>query len=473
MNAQVNKSLIFFTLIIDIVLAAVGFILGGKITGESSLILSGAFLKCLLIFIFFLVFFFGMYDLYKSKTDEVFNTAVSTSFAVLLAGICTFFISFALNWVSHSLLLWFIVLIVIWIILVCWRTGLAVWIKTYGPKKKYIIIENMHNTSRLARKLKYSLGAGRKADYFMIDEENAEEMDILIHKIIKKYDLVFISPAISSDHAHEIVDQVFLLGKRVGVLADLDSVSTFRGSIYQMDDTPIIEKRSMQMNRAQRLVKRGFDILFSLVFGILCLPIFLLCAICIKLDSDGPIIYKQERYTKHKKIFHVYKFRTMIDNAEKEGAMLATEDDPRITRVGKVLRATRLDELPQLFNILSGSMSVVGPRPERPVFADEFSKMVKNYDMRFSVKAGLTGYAQIYGKYNTRVSDKILMDIIYILNYSFLLDIKIIFLTGKTMFVKSATEGVEEEHDKELTSEENEAKRRAQTVRMIWEEGRK
>ncbi|MBR0303862.1 MAG: sugar transferase, partial [Clostridia bacterium] len=142
-------------------------------------------------------------------------------------------------------------------------------------------------------------------------------------------------------------------------------------------------------------------------------------------------------------------------------------NDPRITRVGKILRALRIDELPQIFNILGGSMSVVGPRPERPIFAEEFSKNVKDYDIRFSVKAGLTGYAQIYGKYNTRVSDKILMDIIYILNYSILLDIKIILLTGKTMFTKSATEGFDEEKDREMISEENEIRRREETVKDI------
>ena len=157
----------------------------------------------------------------------------------------------------------------------------------------------------------------------------------------------------------------------------------------------------------------------------------------------------------------------MYTDAEKNGAQLATEDDPRITRVGKFLRATRLDELPQLYNILFGHMSVVGPRPERPIFADRFSEDVGNYDTRYFVKAGLTGYAQVYGKYNTRASDKILMDLIYITNYSFLLDIKLIILTTKTMFVKSATEGLNEENDKMLSSEEKEEQRRAETVKIL------
>ena len=135
----------------------------------------------------------------------------------------------------------------------------------------------------------------------------------------------------------------------------------------------------------------------------------------------------------------------MVKDAEKMGAKLATENDSRITRVGRILRACRLDELPQLINIIKGEMSIVGPRPERPIYADEYSKMVKNYDVRYLVKAGLTGYAQIYGRYNTKVSDKVLLDSIYIYTFSAWLDIKLIVLTIMIMFTKESTEGVDEE----------------------------
>ena len=134
----------------------------------------------------------------------------------------------------------------------------------------------------------------------------------------------------------------------------------------------------------------------------------------------------------------------MVQGAEKMGARLATENDDRITRVGKILRLCRLDELPQLINILTGDMSFVGPRPEHPVYADRYSEMVKNYDVRYVVKAGLTGYAQIYGQYNTKVSDKVLFDSIYIKNFSLWLDLKLIVETAMIMFIKESTEGVEE-----------------------------
>ena len=142
--------------------------------------------------------------------------------------------------------------------------------------------------------------------------------------------------------------------------------------------------------------------------------------------------------------FKIVKFRTMVQDAEKNGARLAVENDSRITRAGKFLRACRLDELPQLWNILKGEMSVVGPRPERPVYADEYGKMVKNYKIRYSVKAGLTGYAQIHGKYNTKVSDKVLLDMLYISEFSLWLDLKLMVQTVYIMFIKESTEGVAE-----------------------------
>ena len=443
--------------------------MGGFIAGNGN-ITSGQANKYILVFAGFLVFFFTMYDLYKVKTDEVFNSAVSTTFSVIFSGVLTFIVSFALQWNLLSIVVWLCEIGVLFPMLVVWRTIAAILIKNHGPKKKCLIIENMNSTSRLARKLKYASNLGRETTYYMIDEENPDEVDAIINEKIQSYDLIFISPAISTDVYHRIMSRAFILGKEVGVLANLDSVSTFHGTICQVDDTPVIEKCGANMTRLQRVIKRAFDIVFSLVLCIICLPIFLVCAILIKLDSKGPVFYKQKRYTIQKKEFEVYKFRTMVADAEKNGAQFAAENDPRITKVGKILRATRLDELPQLLNILSGSMSVVGPRPERPVFADDFSKHVKDYDMRFCVKAGLTGYAQIYGKYNTRVSDKILMDIIYIVNYSLLLDLKIILLTGKTMFMKSATEGFDEEKDREMLSGENEEKRREETVKDVLEE---
>ena len=237
-------------------------------------------------------------------------------------------------------------------------------------------------------------------------------------------------------------------------------------AVRQYGDTAVIEKDGILISKLEKFIKRSGDLILSLFMLIMFSPFFLISAIAIKLDTPGPIIYQQERYTIGKKRFNIYKFRTMVADAEKDGAAFAGENDSRITRSGKILRSLRLDELPQLINILCGDMSIVGPRPERPVFADEFCKNIPEYDLRYLVKAGLTGYAQVYGKYNTRVEDKILMDIVYELNYSLLLDLKLIILNLKTMFSSEATEGVKDNEDA-LSSEKHEEKRRQVSLSMI------
>lgn len=230
----------------------------------------------------------------------------------------------------------------------------------------------------------------------------------------------------------------------IKIISTVENLSMLGGRITHVGDTPVIAIKNGRMTIMQRILKRSFDFAASLLGLIVLSPFFIICAIAIKADSPGPVFYKQERYTLYKKRFNIIKFRTMVQDAERYGARLATEDDDRITRVGKALRAFRLDELPQLINILRGEMSIVGPRPERPIYADSYSVMVKNYDIRYLVKAGLTGYAQVYGRYNTKVSDKVLMDSIYINNFSAYLDLKLIALTVLTMFEKEATEGVDE-----------------------------
>ena len=181
-------------------------------------------------------------------------------------------------------------------------------------------------------------------------------------------------------------------------------------------------------------------------------PIMLLIALAVKIHDGGTVIYKQTRLTMGGRQFYVYKFRSMRMDAEKDGvARLASEEDDRITPVGKVIRMTRMDELPQLINVLKGDMSLVGPRPERPEIAEEYETWLPQFKSRLKVKAGLTGYAQIYGKYNTTPYDKLKLDLTYIQNYSFLLDLKLLLLTAKILFMKESTEGIETAQDRYLS----------------------
>lgn len=213
-------------------------------------------------------------------------------------------------------------------------------------------------------------------------------------------------------------------------------------SVYLVD-TPVFKVNNFGPSQIEKIIKRIFDIFFSTVMLVITSPILLITATSIKLQDGGPVFYRQVRLTQYGKEFDIIKFRSMKIDAEKDGvARLAAEHDDRITAVGRFIRACRIDELPQLINILKGDMSVVGPRPERPEIVDQIKKEVPEFDYRLGVKAGLTGYAQVYGKYNTKLKDKLLFDLIYIEHFSLFLDIRIMFMTFKILFKKESTEGV-------------------------------
>ena len=195
------------------------------------------------------------------------------------------------------------------------------------------------------------------------------------------------------------------------------------------------------------MLKRTFDIILSAIGVIVLGPIMLLTAIAIKLDDGGPIIFKQKRVTRNQRVFSIYKFRSMKVSDGKEVKKTTVGDD-RVTRVGKIIRPLRIDEMPQLFNILFGDMSIVGPRPEMVELVEDYSKSLPDFRLRHKVKAGLTGYAQIYGKYNTTPQNKLNMDLHYIEHYSLLEDIRLIAMTIKILFQKESTEGFSEADSK-------------------------
>ena len=216
-------------------------------------------------------------------------------------------------------------------------------------------------------------------------------------------------------------------------------------------DTPLFLRRKIGISLWERFIKRAFDILASVVALVILSPVFLITALAIKLEDGGPVFYRQERVTIGGRRFMMIKFRSMIVDAEKDGRPHpAGEKDDRITRVGNVIRAYRVDELPQLWNILVGDMSIVGPRPERYEHVELYLKHIPEFTFREKVKGGLTGYAQVYGKYNTTALDKLKMDLIYIMDYSFVMDLQIIFETVKILFRKESTEGFASEQLEEM-----------------------
>ena len=215
-------------------------------------------------------------------------------------------------------------------------------------------------------------------------------------------------------------------------------------------DTPLMKYEYKYENQRGYLLKRALDITFSLFMLVLLSPILLLVALLIKIEDGGPVFFKQARCTKDARIFEILKFRSMVVDAEKNGVTPCTDGDARITKVGRFIRKTRLDEVPQFINILKGDMSIVGPRPERVEHVKEYIKEVPEFAYRMKVLGGLTGYAQIYGKYNTSAYDKLRLDLLYIENQSFTLDLKLILLTIRTVFTPESTEGFDEGKSQEM-----------------------
>lgn len=210
-------------------------------------------------------------------------------------------------------------------------------------------------------------------------------------------------------------------------------------------DTPILLTREYAMTVEQRFVKRLIDIVCALLLLVAASPFMLVTAVLIRMYDHGPVFYKQVRCTRDMKEFEILKFRSMRTDAEKDGvARLASRNDSRITPIGRFIRKVRIDELPQLFNILKGEMSFIGPRPERPEIIRKYQEDMPEFTFRTKVKAGLAGYAQVYGKYNTTPYDKLKLDLFYIENYSVWLDLKLMLLTLKILFQADSTEGVEE-----------------------------
>lgn len=207
-------------------------------------------------------------------------------------------------------------------------------------------------------------------------------------------------------------------------------------------DTPLLLSRNQGLTIEQRFIKRTFDIVASLMGIIVLSPFMIAAAIIVKLYDGGPVFYTQERLTRDGKKFQIIKFRSMRTDSESQGARLAMKDDDRITPFGDLMRRTHFDEIPQLFNILKGEMSVVGPRPEREEISKQYEEVIPEFPLRLKVKAGLTGYAQVHGKYNTTPYDKVKLDITYIEKYSFWMDLKLIMMTVKVIFQKENSEGV-------------------------------
>lgn len=248
------------------------------------------------------------------------------------------------------------------------------------------------------------------------------------------------------DVRDEVKDRVILFcnahQKDIHISMDIGDLLILGDEVSHSFDTPFLRNKKTPVAWYYPFLKRLSDIVISVTAILLLSPIMIVTALGIKLYDHGPVFYKQTRLTKDGRRFEIIKFRSMKMDAEKNGAQLSTVHDARITPIGKIIRKLRIDELPQLFNILKNDMAVVGPRPERPEIASQYEQDIPEFHLRLRVKAGLTGYAQVYGKYNTTPLDKLKLDLIYIAQRSVLFDLRILFYTLKIIFIPESTEGI-------------------------------
>ena len=283
----------------------------------------------------------------------------------------------------------------------------------------------------------------RKEKYHICEAVSSDLPEEVLKEKIQRYDSVIICD-VGPKLRNRLLKFCFIHSIRVYLTPKISDVIIRGAEEITLFDIPLVLCRNNGLSFEQRVLKRGMDLLISVMGLVIASPFMLVTAAAIKLYDGGPVFYKQRRLTEGGRVFEVYKFRSMKVDAEKEtGAVLAGKEDSRITPIGKWIRMIRFDELPQLLNILKGDMSVVGPRPERPELAAEYEKTMPEFSFRLKVKAGLTGYAQIVGRYNTKPYDKLKFDLMYISRYSLLLDLKLILMTVKILFMKDSTEGVD------------------------------
>ena len=295
------------------------------------------------------------------------------------------------------------------------RQGMEKLIQDYGFEKKFTVIKTLTVENCIA-----NIDLLHNAQTVFVSGVHSHERNIILKYCVEHGIMMYLVPRIGD---------VLMSGAQQ----------------MHMFHLPMLRVGRYNPSPWHTIAKRTFDVVSAGALFLVISPLMLITAIAIKTDG-GPVFYKQRRLTQDGKEFDVLKFRSMRVDAEKDGvARLSTGDnDDRITKVGRFIRKVRIDELPQLLNIIGGSMSVVGPRPERPEIASQYMKEMPEFSLRLQAKAGLTGYAQVYGKYNTTPYDKLQMDLMYISNPSFWEDLRIIFATIKILFVPESTEGVAE-----------------------------
>ena len=387
-----------------------------------------------------LVLFYKVYDGFRVGYLRTFDVMYSQILSVVCVNVITYlqlcligrwrFMEYVKPMVQMTV--FDVVLVIAWVTLTQWAYS-----KIYPPRK-LLLVYGKYSPDNLIRKI------GSRQDKYDIEETISDDSDIEeIKAKINQYRNVILTD-ISADLRNKLLKYCYENSIRCYCVPKISDIMIRSTETIHLFDTTLLMARNLGLTADQRFLKRLLDLVLSITAAIITAPLMLLIAICVKAYDKGPVFFTQDRLTKDGKVFKLIKFRSMRVRPEDEEYCLTKKGDPRITPIGNILRKLHLDELPQIYNILKGDMSFVGPRPECPKLAEEYCQMIPEFKYRLKVKAGLTGFAQVYGKYNTTPYDKLKLDLTYIENYSFLLDLKLVMLTVKILFQKENTEGIED-----------------------------
>ncbi len=391
----------------------------------------------ILLYSVFLVFFSRMYGAMKIGQLRRIEVILSQYLSVFIANVITYMIVCLLAFRMINVVPMLLMTMGDFVITTLWTFCAGKVYSRIFQSWKILLIYGERPATDLVYKVEE-----RRDKYAIHDAINVNEGLHAIAEKVKDFEAVIIGD-IGVQQRNEVLKFCYGNGIRAYVIPKISDIIMMGSDRIHIFDTPFLLARGYAMSFDQRFWKRTLDLVLAVLMLIVSSPIMLIVALVIKLYDGGAVFYKQIRCTEGGREFEIIKFRSMVEDAERDGvAKLASVGDTRITPFGKFIRATRIDELPQLFNVIKGEMSFVGPRPERPEIIREYMESMPEFEFRMRVKAGLTGFAQIYGKYNTIPYDKLKLDLFYIENYSLWLDIKLFLMTVKIILKREATEGI-------------------------------
>ena len=425
----------------DIVLISAAYIMAtalifNRSAAVENIFLYNGLLPMLMVITGLLMNVNGLYSIVYKRFAEVLLGLIVTHFCVL---ILVMSLSYMLKDYTYSRRVLLVALLLQCIFLAVWRFVSWHMGRSILNRRSMLLAGSEAACNHVYNRLRHQPQLNMKLKYVC-----TELADGSWKAAADKVDIVMICADMSHRDKTDIVNYCYRHGKEIMLIPESFELFCSGARLDKIDDIPVFRLQSLCPSLEVRIMKRTLDILVALAGLVCALPFMAAVAIAIKLGDSGPVLYSQVRTGRHGREFRIYKFRTMRVDAEKDsGPMLAQENDPRITGLGRFLRSVRLDELPQIWNVLNGDMSIVGPRPERPFFVEKFVQEMPEYAYRHNVKPGITGLAQVYGKYNTTPFDKLVYDLMYIQGCSIRTDLTIIIQTVMVLFTKSATEGVQ------------------------------